>query len=432
MCCVAFGCLLPEEGDEMKYRVGIDVGGTFTDFVSIDERGKIHVAKSSSTPSDSSVGIVDTVVKAGINMKDVTFLSHGSTVGANTVIENKGASVAIITTKGFRDILELRRGQRVIDKPADMYNLQMDLPQDYVGGYDCLVERPLRYEVSERMDYCGKVIKELDEGEVRRIAHDIKAKGIQAVVICYLHSYANPAHEQRTAEIVREILPEIYLSVSSDILPIIREYERLSTATVNAYIMPIVQQYLLNLRNKLAALGYTREYYLMQSSGGIMSAEVAGFRPVYTIDSGPAGGVTAAAQLGVMLGYPNVISFDMGGTTAKVCVVHEGRPQVTTSFWVGSRYFIGAPVMDMVEIGAGGGSIVWLDSAGAVHVGPQRAGADPGPACPQSARPTVSLSWRRSLPGCPGPVRGRSCRHGRPGPGRAPGRTRRRWRSSGT
>ena len=265
MCCVAFGCLLPEEGDEMKYRVGIDVGGTFTDFVSIDERGKINVAKSSSTPSDSSVGIVDTVVKAGINMKDVTFLSHGSTVGANTVIENKGASVAIITTKGFRDILELRRGQRVIDKPADMYNLQMDLPQDYVGGYDCLVERPLRYEVSERMDYCGKVIKELDEGEVRRIAHDIKAKGIQAVVICYLHSYANPAHEQRTAEIVREILPEIYLSVSSDILPIIREYERLSTATVNAYIMPIVQQYLLNLRNKLAALGYTREYYLMQS-----------------------------------------------------------------------------------------------------------------------------------------------------------------------
>jgi N-methylhydantoinase A len=376
----------------MKYRVGIDVGGTFTDLVCIDEEGRINLVKSSSTTHDLSIGIVDTIVKAGINMKDVNFLSHGSTVGANTVIENKGAAVAIITTKGFRDVLELRRGQRVIDKPADMYNLQMDLPQDYVGGYDCLVKRPLRYEVSERMDYRGKVVKELDEGEVRRIAHDIKAKGIQAVVICYLHSYANPNHEQRTAEIVHEILPDVYLSVSSEILPIIREYERLSTATVNAYIMPIVQQYLLNLRNKLAALGYTKEYYLMQSSGGIMSAKVAALRPVYTIDSGPAGGVTAAAQLGVMLGYPDVISFDMGGTTAKVCVVRNGRPEVTTNFWAGGKYFIGAPVMNMVEIGAGGGSIVWVDSAGAVHVGPQSAGAEPGPACYQrgGTEPTVT------------------------------------------
>jgi len=365
----------------MKYRVGIDVGGTFTDLVCIDEDGQVKVAKSSSTPKDSSIGVMDTVIKAGIDMKDVTFLVHGNTVGANTVIENKGAMTSIITTKGFRDILELRRGQRVIDKVSDMYNLQMDLPQDYVGGYSCLVERPYRFEVPERLDYRGNVLKELDEDAVRRVAEDIKSRGIKAVAICYLFSFMNPKHEQRTAEIVKEIIPDVSLSVSSEILPIIREYERLSTATVNAYIMPIVQSYLLNLRKKLEDRGYDKEYYLMQSSGGIMSAEVAGQRPVYTIDSGPAGGVTAAAQLGGMLGFPDVISFDMGGTTAKVCVVRGGRPEVTTNFWVDGKYFIGVPVMNMVEIGAGGGSQVSIDAGGAVHVGPQSAGADPGPVC---------------------------------------------------
>lgn len=367
----------------MKYRLGIDVGGTFTDFVSTDEDGNIRLTKASSTPHDPSIGIADTLGRMRLDMKNVAFLSHGSTVGANTVIENKGARAAIITTKGFRDILELRRGQRVIANPSDMYNLQMDLPQDYAGGYDCLIQRPLRYEVAERMDYRGEVVTPLDEEAVQHIARDIRDKGIKAVIVCYMHSYANPIHEQRTAAIVRKVIPDVYLSVSSEILPIIREYERLSTATVNAYIMPIMHQYLLNLQSKLAALGYTREYYLMQSNGGIMSSGVAASRPVYTIDSGPAGGVSAAAQLGVSLGYPDVISFDMGGTTAKVCVVRGGKPEVTTSFWVDGKYFIGAPVMDMVEIGAGGGSIVWIDAAGAVHVGPQSAGADPGPACYQ-------------------------------------------------
>jgi N-methylhydantoinase A len=182
------------------------------------------------------------------------------------------------------------------------------------------------------------------------------------------------------------------VSVSSEILPIIREYERLSTATVNAYIMPIMQGYLASLRRKLKAGGFQAEFYLMQSSGGIMSSEVAGQRPVYTIDSGPAAGVTAATQLGVAIGYPDVISFDMGGTTAKVCVVRDGKPEVTNRFWVGGKYFIGAPVMDMVEIGAGGGSIISIDGAGAVHVGPRSAGAVPGPACYRQggAEPTVT------------------------------------------
>jgi N-methylhydantoinase A len=365
----------------VNYRVGADVGGTFTDLVAMDETGRVIVAKAPTTPDDQSDGVMDAVSKAGIELPRVDFFSHGTTVGVNAVIENKGARVGIITTKGFRDALELRRGQRVIDNPDDMYNLQMDLPQDYVGGYDPLVRRPLRFEVPERLDYAGNVLKQLDEQVVTQIAAELRKQDVEAAVICYLFSFMNPAHEQRTAEILREELPGLRLSISSEILPVIREYERLSTTTVNAYVMPIMQSYLQRLRDRLRAGGFQRELYLMQSSGGIMSAEVAGTRPVYTIDSGPAGGVSAAAQLGMSLGLPDVISFDMGGTTAKICVVRDGRPEVTTRFWLGGRYFIGVPVMDMVEIGAGGGSIASVDQAGAVRVGPRSAGSVPGPAC---------------------------------------------------
>lgn len=365
----------------MKYRVGVDVGGTFTDLVGIDEQGKMKISKVPSTPEDSSIGIMNSIAKAGVDLHDVTFFSHGATVGANTIIQRKGVRTAIITTKGFRDNLELRRGQRVLYNPSDMYNLQMDLPQDYVGGYDPLVRRPYRFEVNERVDFRGNVIKELNEEEVRRIAQELRAKDVEAVAICYIFSFLNPKHEQRTTEILREMLPGVAISLSSEILPVIREYERLSTTTLNAYIMPIMQSYIRNLRNKLSARGLNREFYIMQSSGGIMSSEVAGQRPVYTIDSGPAGGVSAAADLGMLIGYPNVIAFDMGGTTTKVCVIRDGKPSVTTEFYTDGKYFSGAPIMDMVEIGAGGGSIVWLDAASSVHVGPQSAGAKPGPAC---------------------------------------------------
>lgn len=365
----------------VDYRIGADVGGTFTDLVAMDESGRVIVAKTPTTPADQSEGVMDAVAKADIELDRVDFFSHGTTVGVNAVIENKGAKVAIVTTEGFRDVLELRRGQRVIDDPDDMYNLQMDLPQDYVGGYDPLVRRPLRFEVPERLDYRGAVLKPLDEEVVRGIAAELEREQVEAVVVCYLFSFMDPAHERRTAEILREMLPGLHVSLSSELLPVIREYERLSTATVNAYVMPIMHSYLSRLREKLKARGFRRELYLMQSNGGIMSASVAAERPVYTIDSGPAGGVTAAAQLGVSLGYPDVISFDMGGTTAKICVVRDGRPEVTTRFWLGGKYFIGVPVMDMVEIGAGGGSIASVDGAGAVRVGPRSAGAVPGPAC---------------------------------------------------
>jgi N-methylhydantoinase A len=376
----------------MRYRVGVDVGGTFTDLVVIDDAGKVTVAKVPTTPEDQSIGAHDAIRKAGVDLAAVSFLSHGTTVGVNAVIENKGARVAVVTTKGFRDILELRRGQRVIENPDDMYNLQMDLPQDYVGGYDPLVKRPLRFEVSERLDFRGTVLVPLDEEAVRRIAVEIRDLEAEAVVICYLFSFMNPAHEQRTAEIIHEILPEVHLSVSSEILPIIREYERLSTATVNAYVMPIMRSYLGTLRARLGTGGFRKDFYLMQSSGGIMSSKIAAQRPVYTIDSGPAAGVTAAAYVGMSLGYPDVISFDMGGTTTKVCVVRGGAPEVTNRFWVGGRYFIGVPVMDMVEIGAGGGSIASIDRGQGVHVGPRSAGSVPGPVCYQKGgtEPTVT------------------------------------------
>jgi N-methylhydantoinase A len=365
----------------VKYRVGVDCGGTFTDLVMMDEKGRVSVAKSSSTPQDPSVAVENVIKKSGIDLKDVTFFSHGATVGANTVIQNKGVKTAIVTTKGFRDILELRRGQRVLDRPTDMYNLQMDLPQDYVGGYSPLVERPYRFEIPERLDHRGNVVKTLDEEAVRLVAGEIRDKGVESVAVCYYLGFVNPVHEQRTREILEELLPGVPISLSSEVLPIIREYERLSTTTINAYVMPIMRAYLQNLRNKLNDLGYQKAYYVMQSGGGIMSSDKAGLRPVYTIDSGPAGGVTAAADLGRKLGYPDIISFDMGGTTAKVCVIRGGKPEVTTNFWIDGKYFVGTPVMDMVEIGAGGGSMAWIDSAEAVHVGPQSAGADPGPAC---------------------------------------------------
>lgn len=365
----------------MRYRVGADVGGTFTDLVAMDETGRVTVAKAPTTPADQSDGVLDAVAKAGIDLASVDFFSHGTTVGVNAVIENEGAKVAVITTEGFRDALELRRGQRVIDDPDDMYNLQMDLPQDYVGGYDPLVRRPLRFEVPERLDYQGRVLKKLDEQVVRQIAEELRRKDIQAAVVCYLFSFMNPVHEQRTADILREVIPGLPLSLSSSILPVIREYERLSTAVVNAYVMPIMRSYLARLQERLRGGGFGRELYVMQSNGGIMSASMAAERPVYTIDSGPAGGVSAAAQVGLSLGYPDVISFDMGGTTAKICVVRGGRPEVTTRYWLGGRYFIGVPVMDMVEIGAGGGSLAFVDTAGAVHVGPRSAGSVPGPVC---------------------------------------------------
>jgi len=335
---------------------------------------------------------MSSVDKAGLDLREVVFFSHGATVGANTIIENKGVLTAIVTTKGFEDLIEIRKAQRAPTNPLDMYDLQMDLPQDYVGGHSPIVFRQYRFGVAERINYRGEVITPLDDDTVRLVAEQIKAKKAKAVAICYLFSFINPEHERRTAEILRGLLPDVCISVSSEILPVIREYERLSTTVLNAYIMPIIQAYFKKLREKLSARGFTREYYVMQSSGGIMSSEIAVQRPVYTIDSGPAGGVSAAADLGVSIGCPDVIAFDMGGTTTKVCVVRDGKPSVTTEFWMDGKYFSGAPIMDMVEIGAGGGSIVWLDAAKSVHVGPQSAGARPGPACYElgGTEPTIT------------------------------------------
>lgn len=365
----------------MLYKIGVDCGGTFTDLVAVDEEGRVQIEKTSSTPADPSIAIINGLNKLGISLADTDYFVHGSTVGINTVIQNRGAKTAIVTTKGFRDILELRRGRRVLDKLEDMYNLQMDLPQDYVGGYSPLVERTARFEVTERVNYKGDVVTPLCEEDVYRVAEEIKAQGFEAVTVCYYFAFVNAAHEQRTKEILREVLPDTPISLSSEILPIIREYERTSTTMVNSYIQPIMHKYLTNLRDKLHELGFKYGFFMMQSGGGIMSSSLAAERPVYTVDSGPAAGVTASNELGRIMGEKDIIVFDMGGTTAKVCVINNNRPDVTNEFWIDGKYFIGAPVMDMAEIGAGGGSMAWIDGAGAVHVGPQSAGADPGPVC---------------------------------------------------
>lgn len=376
----------------MLYKIGVDCGGTFTDLVAVDETGRVQIEKTSSTPADPSIAIINGLSKLGIKLEDTDYFVHGSTVGINTVIQNRGAKTAIITTKGFRDILELRRGRRVLDKLEDMYNLQMDLPQDYVGGYSPLVERTARFEITERVDYKGDVITSLCEEDVYRVAEEIRAQDFEAVTVCYYFAFVNPSHEQRTKEILRKALPDMPISLSSEILPIIREYERTSTTMINSYIQPIVHKYLTNLRKELHTLGFKNDFFMMQSGGGIMSSALAAERPVYTIDSGPAGGVTASNELGRTIGEKDIIVFDMGGTTAKVCVIKNNRPEVTNEFWIDGKYFIGTPVMDMAEIGAGGGSMAWVDNAGAVHVGPQSAGADPGPVCynRDGVNPTVT------------------------------------------
>lgn len=365
----------------MLYKIGVDCGGTFTDLVAVDEEGRVQIEKTSSTPMDPSVAIINGLNKLGISLADTDYFVHGSTIGINTVIQNRGAKTAIVTTKGFRDILELRRGRRVLDKLEDMYNLQMDLPQDYVGGYSPLVERTARFEVTERVDYKGDVVTPLCENEVYHVASEIKAQGFEAVTVSFYFAFVNAAHEQRTKEILQEVLPGIPISLSSEILPIIREYERTSTTMINSYIQPIMHKYLTNLRGKLHELNFKHDFFMMQSGGGIMSSSLAVERPVYTVDSGPAAGVTASSELGRTMCEKDIIVFDMGGTTAKVCVINNNRPDVTNEFWIDGKYFIGAPVMDMAEIGAGGGSMAWIDNAGAVHVGPQSAGADPGPVC---------------------------------------------------
>ena len=368
-----------------RYVLGCDIGGTFTDIV-LRGAGSVRTLKVSSTPDDYSRAILDALREIrdslGIEPQHIDAVVHATTVATNTILEHKGAKTALLTTEGFRDVLEMRRLRIPV-----MYDLQYDKPPP-------LVPRRLRFEVSERLGSQGQVKTPLDEKQVAAIAKRLLEEGVEAVAVCLLHSYVNAAHEARAGEILREHLPgKVYVSLSSEILPEIREYERTSTAVVNAYIGPIVRHYVRSLSAQLKAAGVDGPLHIMQSNGGTMSAAAAAAKPAFLVESGPAAGVIACADIARSAGLANVISFDMGGTTAKAAIVEDGEPARTTEYEVGAGinvssklvkgggYAIKLPFIDISEIGAGGGSIVSLDAAGSIKVGPQSAGAVPGPAC---------------------------------------------------
>jgi N-methylhydantoinase A len=367
-------------------RLGVDIGGTFTDAVLIDESdGAIRIDKVLTTPVDPSCGFIDVtrrlVQRGRVDPGALPAIIHATTVATNALLERKGADTALLVTEGFRDILEIARQVRY-----ELYNLQTDKPPPLVSRQRCL-------EIRERMDHRGTVLCPLEANDVVRAAERLKSLQIPSIAVCFLHAYQNPVHEQRAAEIIRTIYPEALISLSSDIAPEIREYWRASTTVTNAYVRPLVQRYVENVERRLADDGLGGKLRIMQSSGGIMSTATAKERPILMLESGPAAGVAAAAFIGGLAGCSDAISFDMGGTTAKVGLIREGTPSVRTEFEAGSAtgtgaglargsgYPVLAPVMDLVEIGAGGGSLAWIDPGGLLRVGPRSAGADPGPAC---------------------------------------------------
>jgi N-methylhydantoinase A len=364
--------------------VAIDIGGTFTDLVGFDDRaGRFIDAKSLTTPADLVQGIIDCLHKSGLAAGDIDELIHGSTIAINTLIERTGAKTGLIVTGGTRDVYIIGRGNR-----PEAYNLLFHRHRP-------LVPRHLTREVGERVLGSGAVHAKLDRADVEAAARALAAAGVEAIAVCFLHAYANPEHERAAGAIVRAALPDAYLSLSHEILREYREFERTSTTVVNAYVGPKVGGYVRALKGKLEAIGFAGNLSIMRSNGGVMTPEVAQERPAAMMESGPVGGIIASARVGEKLGYGNVISFDMGGTTAKTSLIRGGEPTMAPGYYVGG-YASGHPVMvpmiDVVEIGAGGGSIAWRDEIGALKIGPQSAGADPGPICYRGggSEPTIT------------------------------------------
>jgi N-methylhydantoinase A len=366
----------------MPARLGVDIGGTFTDLVVVDETtGAVRVGKVLTTSKDPAQGVEHgaqaLLGEAGVDHGAVRAVVHGTTLATNALIERKGARTGLLTTAGFRDTLEIRSEGRY-----DMYDLFIDPPAP-------LVARHLRREVPERLLADGSVLRPLDEAAARRVIAELLDEGVEALAICLLHAYVNPVHERRLAEIAREIAPALPVSCSSEVVPEIREYERTSTTTANVYVVPLMARYLADLEQRMADLGLPGQLYVMQSSGGIALPEEARRVPLRLVESGPAAGALAAAEAARERGESRLLSFDMGGTTAKACVIDDGVPLVAREFEVaradrfkkGSGLPVRVPVIEMIEIGAGGGSLARVDRLGLLKVGPDSAGADPGPAC---------------------------------------------------
>ncbi|MEX2521009.1 MAG: hydantoinase/oxoprolinase family protein [Paracoccaceae bacterium] len=368
-------------------RVGIDVGGTFTDVVMFDDvSANVWSAKVPTTPEDPTIGALNGLKSileiSGSDAGDVGFVGHGTTIATNMVIEGKGAKTGLVTTRGFRDVLELRRGWR--HDRADLYDLFFEAPKE-------LVPRYLRREVAERIAYDGAVEQELDVADLDARLRELKAEGVEALAICFLNSPVNEVNERQALSTIRERAKEIFVTGSVEVNPEIMEYERTCTTVVNAMLGPRCGQYAANFTSKARALGIHSDIFFMQSNGGLTPPEAISDRPVTLLASGPAGGVTAVARLCERMGVGNAIAGDMGGTSFDVSLVRGARPEMRNSTML-NTYTIRCPNIDIISIGAGGGSIAWIDEAGGMRIGPESAGADPGPACygKGGARPTVT------------------------------------------
>ncbi|MFO1248831.1 MAG: hydantoinase/oxoprolinase family protein [Alphaproteobacteria bacterium] len=378
------------------HRIAIDVGGTFTDLVVSGADGSARTLKLLSTPDDYSRAIADGLARlfedGAIDPAGVGSLVHAFTVATNALLTGKGAKVALITSQGFRDVLEIARLRM-----PQLYNMDWDKPRP-------LVPRRLRFEIEERMGADGVVVTPLNPASVIAALDKMRGQDVDSVAICLLHSYLNPAHERAVMDLVRQHAPGLSISASHQVMPEIREYERTSTTVVNAFVKPVVDTYLASVEEGIAGIGIRAPLMVMQSSGGIAKADIARAFPARCVESGPAAGAIGAAALGEILGEANIIAFDMGGTTAKACLIESGEPRLTDEMEVGAGinagqrllggggYLVRSPTIDLAEIGAGGGSLAWIDKGGALRVGPESAGAAPGPACYGlgGTRPTVT------------------------------------------
>ena len=379
--------------EQAPYRIGFDIGGTFTDFILVDaEQGRLHLHKCLTTPEDPSIGALaglsDLLEAVGVDIAQVGHVVHGTTLVANAIIGRSGARLGLLTTRGFRDILEMGTEQRY-----DIHDLFLTFPEP-------LARRRDRREVGERVSRDGHVLEALDPDAVRREVRELVEDGVEALAVCFLHSYKNPVHERTVRDLVRSEFPDLPVSISSDVHPQINEYERSSTTAANAYVQPLMSAYVRRLDRVLRERGFGGRFHLIQSSGGLTATETAQELPIRFLESGPAGGAQASALVGRAIGHSDLLSFDMGGTTAKASLIQNGKPDIAPMleaarvhrFKKGSGLPVHAPVIDMMEIGAGGGSIARVDELGLLKVGPESAGAEPGPACygQGGIRPTVT------------------------------------------
>jgi N-methylhydantoinase A len=380
----------------MEYRIGVDIGGTFTDIVLYDDLGGSDIAKVASTPQDPAIavvsGIMDMLSRHDITPSRVSEIVHGSTVGSNTILQKAGAVTGLITTKGFRDVLEIGR----IRTPG-MFDLTWEKPEQ-------LARRRHRKEVVERLSAQGEIVTPLDQDSLRTAVGELVEDGCETLAICFLNSYVNPVHEIEARDLVEAEFPTLLVTASCDVLPEMKEYERTSTTVVNAYILTAMRAYLARLEGELKARGFHAPLLIVNSAGGMMGAEAARSRPVFAVGSGPAGGVIGAARLAQATGLDAVIAFDMGGTTAKASIIHDGAPLLINEyefrdgisspsrFIKGGGYMLKVPAIDIAEVGAGGGSLAWIDAGGMLQVGPVSAGAEPGPAAYDlgNDKPTVT------------------------------------------